>query len=78
MNDNTAPLLQLTGVTKAFGANRALQGVDLTVNQGDSLVLIGSSGSGKTLAAFLSALDGLLAEGADCVVAHMDALGAAL
>ncbi|MEK9723059.1 MAG: ATP-binding cassette domain-containing protein [Rhodospirillaceae bacterium] len=44
-----AALLELAGVTKAFGANRALTGVDLTVNRGDSLVLIGSSGSGKTL-----------------------------
>jgi len=50
MNDNTAPLLDLTGVTKSFGANDALRGIDLRVNKGDSLVLIGSSGSGKTLA----------------------------
>ncbi len=43
------PLIGLKEVTKSFGAVRALDGVNLTVNPGDSLVLIGSSGSGKTL-----------------------------
>jgi len=46
---NTSPLIRLTGVTKNFGDNHALRGVDLEVNKGDSLVLIGGSGSGKTL-----------------------------
>ncbi len=46
---DTSPLIKLTGVTKNFGDNHALQGVDLDVARGDSLVLIGSSGSGKTL-----------------------------
>ena len=50
MNDNDAtPLLEIAGLAKWFGANEALSGIDLVVNQGDSLVLIGSSGSGKTL-----------------------------
>ena len=44
-----ANLLELSGLTKSFGANKALQGVDLRVQKGDSLVLIGSSGAGKTL-----------------------------
>ena len=48
MNETTA-LLELSGVTKTFGANKALQGVDLEIWKGDSLVLIGGSGSGKTL-----------------------------
>lgn len=45
----SAPLLQLSQVTKRFGANEALTGINLTVNKGDSLVLIGTSGAGKTL-----------------------------
>jgi len=49
MKNEKSSLLKLTGVTKSFGANHALTGVDLAVNQGDSLVLIGSSGAGKTL-----------------------------
>ena len=48
MNES-ANLLELSGLSKSFGANKALQGVDLRVQKGDSLVLIGSSGAGKTL-----------------------------
>ena len=48
MTEQTA-LITLNNVTKSFGSLRALDGVNLTVNQGDSLVLIGGSGSGKTL-----------------------------
>lgn len=48
MNDTT-PLISVENVSKSFGTLRALDGVNLSVNKGDSLVLIGSSGSGKTL-----------------------------
>ena len=44
-----AELLALSGVTKTFGSSTVLNGVNLSVNKGDSLVLIGSSGAGKTL-----------------------------
>tara|TARA_Y100001968_G_scaffold55152_1_gene46358 strand:- start:19 stop:798 length:780 start_codon:yes stop_codon:yes gene_type:complete len=44
-----AEFLALSGVTKTFGSSTVLNGVDLSVNKGDSLVLIGSSGAGKTL-----------------------------
>ena len=47
--NGSAALLELSGLTKSFGTNIALQGVDLRIRKGDSLVLIGSSGSGKTL-----------------------------
>ncbi len=43
------PLIKLSNVTKSFGDNHALTGVDLEISRGDSLVLIGSSGAGKTL-----------------------------
>ncbi|NQV98293.1 MAG: ATP-binding cassette domain-containing protein [Rhodospirillales bacterium] len=43
------PLITLANVAKSFGAVRALDGVDLSIATGDSLVLIGGSGSGKTL-----------------------------
>ena len=42
------PVLELTGVTKRFGPFRALRGVDLAVNRGDSLALLGPNGAGKT------------------------------
>lgn len=55
--DPTAPLLSVTGITKSFGTNRVLDGVDLEVRRGDVLVLIGPSGSGKTTV--LRCLNGL-------------------
>jgi len=48
MNNQKAPII-LNNVSKSFGSQHALNGVTLTINQGDSLVLIGGSGSGKTL-----------------------------
>ena len=42
-------MIRLEGVTKAFGANRVLRGVDLTVPRASSLVVIGGSGTGKSV-----------------------------
>jgi len=41
--------LELRGVSKAFGPKKVLQGVDLVVPQGKSLVVIGGSGTGKSV-----------------------------
>jgi ABC-type polar amino acid transport system ATPase subunit len=41
-------MVRLEGVVKSFGDNRVLDGIDLTVNQGEVLVVIGPSGSGKS------------------------------
>lgn len=41
--------IQLKGVTKHFGDNRVLEGVDLDVMEGESVVLIGGSAAGKSL-----------------------------
>ena len=43
------PKIKLLGVTKSFGSNHVLKGVDLEISAGESLVLIGGSASGKTL-----------------------------
>ena len=42
-------MIKLTGVTKSFGALDVLKGIDLELHRGDSMVLIGGSGSGKSL-----------------------------
>jgi polar amino acid transport system ATP-binding protein len=44
----SAPVLEVRGVTKAFGANEVLHGVDLAVAEHQAVALIGASGSGKS------------------------------
>ena len=52
------PLLVCEGVTKDYGAHRALEGVSLAVHSGEVLCLIGPSGSGKsTLLRCMNGLD---------------------
>lgn len=41
-------LLSITGLHKKFGNLHVLKGVDLEVNQGDRIAIIGGSGSGKS------------------------------
>lgn len=45
----TTPKLELKGVKKAFGAKHVLNGVDLKIEAGKSLVIIGGSGTGKSV-----------------------------
>jgi len=42
-------LIELSSVHKAFGANHVLRGVDLTISKGTSMVIIGGSGTGKSV-----------------------------
>ena len=42
-------MITLSGVTKSFGKNRVLRGVDLTIPSGESMVIIGGSGTGKSV-----------------------------
>ncbi|MDQ1586470.1 MAG: D-xylose transport system ATP-binding protein [Actinomycetota bacterium] len=46
--DQTAPLLQLRGVNKSFGAVQVLHDVDLDVRQGRVTALVGDNGAGKS------------------------------
>lgn len=41
--------IRLRGLTKSFGSKRVLDGIDLDVREGESLVLIGGSGTGKSV-----------------------------
>jgi polar amino acid transport system ATP-binding protein len=42
------PMIRLEGVRKSFGDNLVLDGIDLSVDLGEVLVIIGASGSGKS------------------------------
>ena len=42
------PVLELQGVTKAYGETEVLRGVDLEVREHEAVALIGASGSGKS------------------------------
>jgi branched-chain amino acid transport system ATP-binding protein len=54
-------MLQVRGLTVAYGGINAVKGIDLTVNQGELVALIGANGAGKTTT--LKAICGLLHHG---------------
>jgi phospholipid/cholesterol/gamma-HCH transport system ATP-binding protein len=49
MSDAGAPKISVRGVKKAFGRKQVLDGVDLDCAAGESLVVIGGSGTGKSV-----------------------------
>ncbi len=42
-------MIEIKGLYKSFGRKEVLRGVDLTINKGESMVIIGGSGSGKSV-----------------------------
>ena len=56
---DTSPVkIQVKELCKSFGSKKVLDGIDLTVRSGESLVVIGGSGSGKSV--LLKSILGLL------------------
>ena len=48
--DTNTPVIAIKGLFKSFGKdNHILKGVDLIVNKGENLVVLGKSGSGKSI-----------------------------
>jgi lipoprotein-releasing system ATP-binding protein len=41
-------MIHTTGITKSFGSLQVLKGIDLTINKGEFVSIIGASGAGKT------------------------------
>ncbi len=72
-------MIELAGIHKSFGSNNVLSGVNLTIRRGESLVVIGGSGTGKSV--LLKCILGLMVpdrgtitlEGQDVATAERDA-----
>lgn len=63
---NDPPLIQLQDVVKTLGANRVLDGVDLSIHRGEITAIIGKSGSGKSV--LLKHIIGLLEPDAGAIL----------
>jgi phospholipid/cholesterol/gamma-HCH transport system ATP-binding protein len=56
--DLSDPMISVIGLYKSFGDKKVLNGIDLEVGRGESLMLVGGSGAGKSV--FIKHLIGLL------------------
>ncbi|MFO1049601.1 MAG: ATP-binding cassette domain-containing protein [Geminicoccaceae bacterium] len=71
----TTPKIAIRGLTKSFGEKRVLRGVDLDLEAGQSLVVIGGSGTGKSV--LLKCILGLLApDGGSIRIDGVEVVGA--
>jgi phospholipid/cholesterol/gamma-HCH transport system ATP-binding protein len=48
-SNSRVPILKIEGLRKAFGANSVLNGFNLELYEGENLVIMGKSGSGKSV-----------------------------
>lgn len=48
LNDYKAIMIKLEGITKSFGSLQVLKGIDLEINKGEIVSIVGPSGAGKT------------------------------
>ena len=48
-HNNAVPAVVLQGLYKSFGAQRVLNGIDLTIGSGKTLAMLGRSGTGKSV-----------------------------
>ena len=48
LNDYKAITIKLEGITKSFGSLQVLKGIDLEINKGEIISIVGPSGAGKT------------------------------
>ncbi len=57
-NENNDVKIKITGLHKAFGKKVVLDGIDLEIKKGESLVVIGGSGTGKSV--LIKCIQGIL------------------
>lgn len=58
MSEEPEPFVRVRGLKQQFGSNEVLRGLDLDIHRGETLVILGGSGCGKSV--FLKHLPGLL------------------
>lgn len=63
-------MIEMRDVHKAFGSNKVLQGVNLRIEGGESMVIIGGSGTGKSIA--LKCILGLVKPDAGTILLNGD------
>jgi phospholipid/cholesterol/gamma-HCH transport system ATP-binding protein len=61
----TTPKISIRGLKKSFGAKKVLDGVDLDVMPGTAMVVIGGSGTGKSV--LIKSILGLVTPDAGCI-----------
>lgn len=66
--DDAEPVIRFVNLWKAFGAKKIFEGLDLEVKRGETLTIIGGSGTGKSV--LLKILIGLLYPDAGQVLLH--------
>ena len=57
----SVPYLKMSGVKKSFGLKMILRGIDLQIQAGERIALLGANGAGKTT--LLRILAGLIRRG---------------
>ena len=61
------PIIEMKNVHKAFGSRKILKGVDIVVKKGETMVILGPSGTGKSVT--LKHITGLVApDEGDCFI----------
>jgi peptide/nickel transport system ATP-binding protein len=75
---DAAPLIELRGLTVAFGGEPALRGIDLALAPGEALGMVGESGSGKSVTwlATLGLLPSTASVGGRAMIGGHDLIGA--
>jgi len=59
-NQNTSPVIEIKDLYKSFGSLHVLRGVDLTLAKGENVVVLGRSGTGKSV--LIKIIAGLLTQ----------------
>lgn len=68
------PLLETRGLTAQYGQFKALFGVDIVVNPGECVAVIGANGAGKTT--LMRSITGVLRNAPEMILHKGDAIGA--